>query len=188
MKRAFGTVLFAGALACLAPGGAGADDKEAKGAVVDFDGLKSTTPGTWKEEQPSSRMRLAQFRLPRAKGDSADAEVTIFKGFGGTARQNVDRWKQQFLAPKGKSIDDVSKVSEIKIGGHEATYLDIHGTYLYKERPIDPASKTEKRPDYRMLAVHFEGPENNYHVRLVGPAKTVEQYKKGFDGWLKAFK
>jgi hypothetical protein len=39
-----------------------------------------------------------------------------------------------------------------------------------------------------MLAVHFDAPENIYHIKLVGPARTVEMYKKGFDDWLKAFK
>ena len=74
------------------------------------------------------------------------------------------------------------------IGGHPATYLDVHGTFLYKARPFDPAAKVEERPDYRMLAIHFEGPKDVYHIRLTGPAKTVEHYKKGFEDWIKAFK
>ena len=39
-----------------------------------------------------------------------------------------------------------------------------------------------------MLGVVFEGADNTYHIRLVGPADTVEHYKKGFDEWLKNFK
>jgi hypothetical protein len=39
-----------------------------------------------------------------------------------------------------------------------------------------------------MLALHFEGPRDVYHIKLTGPAKTVEAYKKGFEGWLKNFK
>ncbi len=188
MRRACGVALVVGVLGCFGPGGSTADDKDAKGTVVDFDGLKSAVPTTWKEEEPSNRMRFAQFRLPKAKGDAADAELVVFRGLGGTAKANVDRWKEQFVPPRGKTRDDVSKVTDLKIGGHPATYLDIEGTYLYKERPFDPPAKTERRPDYRMLAVHFDGPKNVFHVKLVGPAKTIEQYKKGFDEWLKAFK
>ena len=40
----------------------------------------------------------------------------------------------------------------------------------------------------RMLGVVFEGKDNIYHIRLVGPAATVEKYKAGFDEWLKNFK
>jgi hypothetical protein len=82
----------------------------------------------------------------------------------------------------------VTKVQEIKIGGHDATYVEIQGTYLMKTRPFDPSDKGEKRPDYRLVAIQFEGPKDVYHIRFVGPAKTVEAYKKGFDEWLKGFK
>jgi hypothetical protein len=163
-----------------------ADDQ--KGSVVEIDGLKSTAPASWKEEEPASKMRYKQFRLPKAKDDKADAELLIFRGFGGSAKENIKRWKEQFLAPEGKKIDDVAKVTELKVAGNDVSYLDINGTYLFKERPADPNSKAEKRPEYRMLAVHFEGPKNIYHIKLVGPAKTIEQYRQGFDEWLKAFK
>lgn len=181
MRRISGLVLLV-----LAAAGLGAADD--KGKAVDLDGLKSDKPSGWKEEAPSNRMRYAQFRLPMAKGDSDDAEVVIFKSLGGTVAQNLDRWKKMFTPPEGKTIDDVAKVTEIKIGGKDASLLDIHGTYTMKTRPFDPNDKGEKRPDYRMLAVQFDGPQNAYHIRLVGPAKTVGQYKDGFEKWLKNFK
>jgi hypothetical protein len=159
-----------------------------KGVVVDMDGLRSRAPAGWKEETPGNRMRYAQFRLPKQGDDKADGEVVVFKGLGGSAKDNVKRWKGMFQPPAGKSIDDVAKVEEIKIGGRDAVYLDISGTYKYKAKPIDPDSKAEKRPDYRMLAVQWDGPKNQYQIRVTGPAKTVEHYKKGFDEWLKGFK
>jgi hypothetical protein len=173
-------------LLCMDSSKARAEDQ--KGTVVDLDGLRSAAPAEWKSEEPGNRMRHMQFRLPKVKDDKADAELIIFKGLGGSARDNIKRWQAQFIPPKGKSIDDVSKVMEMKIGQAEASYLDINGTYLFKERPADPNSKTERRPDYRMLALHMDGPKNIYHIKLVGPAKTVEHYKTGFDEWLKAFK
>jgi len=160
---------------------------EEKGAVVEFDSLKSKTPTTWKEETPG-KGRYKQFRLPKVGDDKADAELIIFRGIGGSAKANIERWKAQFVAPEGKKIDDVARVTELKISGAAATYLDVGGTYLFKARPFDPNEKGERRPDYRMLAVHFDGPKDVYHVKLVGPAKTVEHYKKGFHEWLQAFK
>jgi hypothetical protein len=164
--------------------GAGSDDKE----VVNLDGLKSPAPAEWKKEAPANKMRFAQFRLPKQKDDKNDAELILFRDLGGSAKQNVERWKQQFQPPEGKKIDDVAKVTEIKIGGRTATLLDVQGIYLFKTRPFDPADKGEKRPDYRMLAIHFDGPDHLYHIKLTGPAKTVEYYQKGFDEWLKNFK
>ncbi len=191
MRRILGFMVLAFMAAACGPSASestAADGDKGKGVVVDLDGLKSTTPGDWKEEAPSNRMRLTQFRLPK-KGDGKDAaELVIFKGLGGGGKANVERWKKQFEAPEGKNIDDVSEVKEIKIGDRPAVYLDVRGTYLFTLQPFNPRSKKEKRPDYRMLAIYFDGPKEIYQIKLTGSAKTVEAYKRGFEEWVKNFK
>ena len=165
---------------------AAADDK---GTLVGIDGLSSKTPGEWKEVQTDGQMRVKQFTLPKAAGDKSDAELIIYffgTGGGGGVKANVDRWKGQFQPPEGKKIDDVTKVEEFKVGSVPVTYVDVQGTYLFKARPMD--SRVEPRPNHRMLAVVFESPKGPYYFKLVGPEKTVEQHKKGFDEWLKNFK
>jgi hypothetical protein len=178
-------VMCAGALACLGAGGARAEDKDAKGDVVELDGLKATVPADWKKEKPKSSFRYAQFRVPRAEGDEEDAELVIFKGLGGTVKANVDRWKGQFIPPEGKTINDVSTLQKMKVGGFPATYLDIHGTYLDS---VPGSTKVTKRPGYRLLALQVDGDKNPYHIKLIGPAKTIAKHKKDFDKWLEAFK
>src|SRR5690349_1913956 len=133
MKRAW-WVLLALAAPALAPA---AD----KGTVVEIDGMKSTTPASWKEETPSSNLRHAQFRLPAVKGEKQDAELVIFKGIPDTVKGNVERWQKDFLPPKGKTAEDSSKVSDVKLGSKDATYVDVQGTYLFKTRPRDPNEK-----------------------------------------------
>src|SRR5262245_16213448 len=185
MKRVFQVALLGLGALLVAAAGASADDK---GTVVKFDDLKSTTPADWKAEKPASSMRFAQFRLPRAKDDKADGEIRIFKDLGGTVAQNMARWRGEFLPPEGKKIDDVAKESELKVGDAKVAYLDIQGTWL-DGPPNVPANRRTKRPGYRMLAVQFEIPKGSlFHIKLIGPAATVEQHKKGFDEWLKAFK
>jgi hypothetical protein len=171
-----------GALACGPAHGNGKDDK---GAVVDLDGLRSQTPPEWKEEKPATKLRLTQFRLPKAKDDKADAELAIFQNAGGSVADNVKRWKAQFRAPEGKEIDDVAKVTEIKIAGRDATLLELTGTY--NAPPFDPTFKGAN-PDFRLVAIQFKGPENLYHIKLTGPAATVEHHRKAFDDWIKGFK
>lgn len=159
-----------------------------KGTTITLDGYSSTTPATWVKESPSNRMRFYQFKIPKAKNDTDDGELVIFKGITGSSKDNVQRWKSQFKAPKDKTIDDVSKVEEIKIGGIDATQLDIKGTYMFNPAPFNPKSKTEPRADYRMIAIQWDAPDNIYHIKITGPAKTVEENKKGFDAWIKGFK
>ena len=190
-RSAWFVVPMAAALGCGVEAGSNAADEkkaEGKGVVVRMDGLQSRAPADWKEEAPSNRMRYAQFRLPRVKGDEHDAELVIFKGLGGSAEANIRRWKEQFQPPAGKTIDDIAKVEKIKVGDRPALYLDVRGTYLFKAQPFNPNAKAEQRPNSRMLAVHLDGKNDVYHIKLTGPANTVTHYKQGFDDWLKAFK
>ena len=155
---------------------------EPKGTEVDLDGLKATTPADWKKEEPSNNLRWMQFRIPKVKDDKDDADLAISKGLGGGVEANIARWKASFKPQAGKTIDDAAKVEEIKIAGQKASYLDVSGTFT------NPFSKAGPQADYRMLAVYFDGKDNLYTFKLVGPAATVEAAKKGFDDWLKAFK
>jgi hypothetical protein len=193
MQRTFGfVVLTCVTLACSPSASestaADGDKEKSKDVVVTLDDVKSTAPGDWKEEAPANRMRFMQFRLPKKGDDKEDAELIIFQKLGGGSKANVDRWKAQFVPPDGKKIDDVAEVKEIKIGDRPATYLDVQGTYLFNPQPFNPRSKLEKKPHYRMLALYYEGPREPYQIKLTGPAKTVEAYKKGFDEWVKNFK
>ncbi len=158
---------------------------------VTLDSLKSKVPAAWKSQKPSNKFRAYQFQVPKADGDKKDAELVIFyfgEGSGGNVEDNLKRWKGQFQAPEGKTIDDVSTVKKMKVGNVELTYLDIHGTYLYKFPPFDPNAKVTRLPEYRRLGVFWASEKGPYFITLTGPAKTVAQNQKGFDDWLKNFK
>jgi hypothetical protein len=162
-----------------------------KGTLVDIDGLQSRAPAHWKSEPTKSQFRFMQFTVPKVGNDPQDAEMIIFyfgPGGGGGTDENVKRWKGFFKPPAGKSIDDVTKIDKLKIGDVNAVYVDISGIYLEKFPPFAPNAKITERPDYRMIGVVFESPRGPYFFRLIGPAKTVAENKKGFDDWLKGFK
>jgi hypothetical protein len=162
--------------------------EQLSGTDVKLDGIHSRAPGTWIQER-SRGPRIYQFRVPRAEGDAADAEVVVFyfgPGQGGSPHENIKRWKGMFEPPSGRSVDDVAHVEEFKVGNNEVTYLDIYGTYKFKARPID--TNVELKPGYRMLAAVFDTKQAAYFFRMVGPEKTVSQHKQDFEAWLKGFK
>src|SRR5262245_16085062 len=172
-------------------GPAGAQDKkkdDLTNMTVDIDGLKSPAPKEWKREKPSNLLRSYQFRLARADGDKEDADLGILPDVTGKDEDNIARYKKMFLPPDGKNIDDVCKPAKLKAGGAKINSLAVEGIYLKKQRPLDPDFKAVKMPNYRMFAVLFETKENTHLIRAIGPAKTLEQHKKAFDDWLKAFK
>lgn len=132
-------------------------------------GLKLNVPETWKQSEPSSRLRLAQFAIAPVEGDKEDAELALFNfGFGGSAKANIDRWIGQFQAAERKT-----KVSEGNIEAGKYFFVEISGTY---NKPIGPpiARQTKPAPGSRMLGVilGIEG-KGIYFMKMTGPDKTV---------------
>jgi hypothetical protein len=182
-------LLFAATLVAALAVHATAQDK--KGTTVELAGLKSTTPADWKEEPlPAKSMRMQQFKLPKAEGDKEDAELALFffRGNAGSVQDNLARQEKKFEIPAGTKPEDAIKVEKIKLGGNDAVYQDIQGTYLKKDAPFDPNAKVTKLTSYRQLYVIFEAKEGQYYMTLVGPAKTIDKHKKAFEEWVKNFK
>lgn len=181
--RMIAAILFAVAGA----GFAAAEDK--KGTTVEMAGMKSTTPGDWKEEAPSNTMRLTQFKLPKADGDKEDAELAVFyfKGGGaGSTEANLKRQTAKFQPAEGKDKVEETVDKKFKVGSIDAIYQDVKGTFIKKPFPMAATGTPMK--GYRQLYVLFETKDGQYYLTLLGSEKTVEKHKKGFDEFLKNFK
>jgi hypothetical protein len=182
-------MVVVGLAAWIRPAPTGADDSA--GTVVKLGPMQARAPGDWKSEKSQFNTRLYQFRLPRHGGDAEDAEVTVSHfgaNQGGSLNENLQRWKGQFVPPPGKAIDDVAKTEKLKLGDAEATYLNVEGTYKSRNPPFDPNAKEVQKPGWRLLAVYVPTKEGPYFIRCIGPAQTVEHFKKGFDDWLRSFR
>ncbi len=176
--RAWQPFLLTLALGC---GGSEATLPEKLDGVVVIDGLKSKVPAEWLQERPASKeFRLYQFRLPGSNG--ADATLVVYGGIGGTMRENVNRWKGMF----SKVVGEVTQ-KPFDLEGRDAALLDIQGTFNESDM-MNPQARPRLRPDYRMVAVHLDGKQGPFHIKLTGPAATVERHKQAFDEWLKGFK
>jgi hypothetical protein len=171
---------------------AGLNFAYAGGETVELGGLKSKVPAGWKVQEPSNKLRMYQMSIPKVEGDKTNAELVIFyfgAGGGGKTDDNIKRWKTQFVAPDGKSIDDVSKLEKYKVGKDaDVVCLDISGTYKSKFPPNDPRAKEVLKENYRRFNVIFDTDKGAFFITLTGPAKTMQKNKEAFDGWVKAFK
>lgn len=153
-------------------------------------GLKGAVPAGWKEEEPSNRMRLIQYKLEKAPGDAEDAELAVFiSPGGGGVEANLKRQEAKFKPADGAKPEDAVKLSTITVGPHKASYQDISGTFQQKAAPFDPNSKVVEKKNYRQLYVIFADDDMNVvSFILVGPAKTVEKHKKEFETFMASFK
>ncbi|MCU0702960.1 MAG: hypothetical protein MUF18_03110 [Fimbriiglobus sp.] len=162
-----------------------ADDKP---GPVKFSGLSGEPPATWKAEKPANLLRSHQFKLPSDDKTYADAELTVSPKSSDDVTKNFDKWKTQFTPPDGKKVEDVTKTSSFEVSGVKVHVLDVSGTWKYKERPFDPKSKEEIKPEYRAVWVIVVGKDDTTHLRLSGPQAVVGKHYAEFEKWLKGLK
>jgi hypothetical protein len=157
-------------------------------APVMFGKLSAEVPKDWKAEKPANRLRSHQFELPSGEAGLADAELYVMPQSNPDPDKSFPRWKASFVPPDGKTLDDAAKVSKFEVHGATVHLLDVSGTWKYRERPFDPRSKEERRPEYRAVwAVVVTGDEAT-HLRLSGPQAVVEKHYPAFEKWLKSIK
>lgn len=162
-------------------------DAQDKGTVVTVGNLKATTPADWKKEKPANLLRSFQFRLPEVK-DLPGSEIAVFPESHPNPDKSFPKWKNSFIPPEGKTIDDIAKTYKWDVKGATVTVLDVAGTWKYKERPQDPASKEMLLDNYRVVWVIVAEKEEATHIRMAGPVTSVEKQFKGFEEWVKALK
>ncbi len=170
-------------------GGALAQDAAPAGPKT-VAGVTFTPPADagWLEEAPSSRMRAAQYRLPRAEGDARDAELVVFHfgGGGGSVEDNLDRWIAQFQQPDGGSSRAAAKLEKKQTpDGLTVHLIDLAGTYVAETRP--GSGERVNQPGSRLLGAIVETPSGPFFVKLVGPDATVRAARDAFLKFVDSF-
>jgi hypothetical protein len=187
------TIVMAIVLACFACGGRGATraggqqtNANASNPGTSAD-LRFKAPDGWVTEKPSSAMRVAQYKLPKAEGDNEDASLVLYyfgASQGGSAQANIDRWISQIQQADGSSSKDKAKTETITVNGLKVTTVDDGGTYTAEMSP--GSGTTHNDANYRLRAAVIETPKGNYFLKLVGPAKTVGRWEQAYADYLKS--
>ena len=158
------------------------------GVAAQEGSLAFDPPNEWIVEPVSSPMRLAQFTLPRAEGDSEDAELTVFYfgGGGGTVEANLERWTNQMLQPDDSPSADVATTTSFMVGEIAVTLLDVPGIYAAE---VTPGSRMRYyKRGYRLKASVVETPAGPYFFRLTGPEQTVRTWDDRFIALLESLR
>lgn len=135
-------------------------------------GFVFAAPQGWELGQPSSPMRKAELKAADPKS-KAVAETVFFHfgpGQGGTAADNIARWKGQ--------VTDLAKekVEEKDFAGTKVTLVRFEGTY----QSGMPGGPKTPQPGTVLLGAILEGPQGNVFVRLTGPSALVGTLEKDF--------
>ncbi|MDQ2974344.1 MAG: hypothetical protein M3R69_02900 [Acidobacteriota bacterium] len=148
--------------------------------------LRFKMPEGWVSESPGSKMRVAQYKLPKADGDAEDASLVVYyfgPSQGGTVDANIDRWISQMEQPGGGSSK--AKTETLTVHGLKVTTVDVAGRYSAE---MSPGSATHyNKPGFRLRGAVVETPKGFYFAKLVGPEKTVGHWNKAFSDYIKSF-
>ena len=150
--------------------------------------LHFKAPPEWIVEKPSSAMRLAQYKLPKAEGDNEDASLVLYffgTNQGGSVQANLERWITQMEQPDGRSSEAIAKQEILTVNHLKVATIDLSGTYIAETAP--GSSVRHNKPDFRLRAAVIETPKGTHYVKLVGPSKTVRRWDKAFNAYLQSF-
>jgi hypothetical protein len=154
--------------------------------------LRYRAPEGWQEEKPNSNMRVAQYKLPKAEGDSADAELVVYyfgQGQGGSTQANIDRWLNQMQQADGTPSKEKAKIENTTVNGLPVTTVDVLGKYNggMASPGASPGASPVDMSNYRMRAAIIETPKGSYFVKLTGPQKTVSRWDQAYTDYIKSF-
>ena len=177
-------VLLAGAmcLACSTPPTIASKNEPQPAAQSAQGELRLKAPEGWVSERPTSSMRVSQYQLPVAEGDSEAASLVVYyfgAGQGGSVDANLDRWVGQMQTPREKA-----KTENMTVNGLKVTLLDVSGSYAGGDMAGGAAAGS--KPNFRMRAGVIETPKGAYFIKLVGPEKTVNRWDQGFQDFIKS--
>ena len=182
-------LLLAPALVCAA--GCGEDPRAEEARRVEREAISGRVQGTFRPPlgctllTPSSRKRVAEFRLADPEGETAPT-LAVFGLPPSPVRANLERWSAQFEVPGGGDPMRAAVVGEDSHDGLRITTMDLAGTLV-----ATSAGGAVHEPDQRMLGAVVEplggASDLVYFVRVAGPAATVAGNVAGFEDLLARF-
>jgi hypothetical protein len=150
--------------------------------------LRYKAPDGWTAEKPTSDMRLAQYKLGKAPGDSEDALLVVYyfgQGQGGPAQANIDRWINQIKQPDGHPSKERAKLETLTVNGLQVNTVDVTGNYSGGMSP--DSAPVDSKSIYRLRAAVIDTPKGSYFVKLTGPEKTVNHWDQAYNDYIKSF-
>jgi hypothetical protein len=154
--------------------------------------LRYSAPEGWQVERPTSNMRVAQYRLPKADGDNADAELVVYyfgQGQGGSAQANIDRWLNQMHQLDGSPSKEKAKIETLTVNSMPVTTVDVLGKYNggMASPGATPSATPADMSNYRLRAAIIETRKGSYFVKLTGPQNTVSRWDQAYTNFIKSF-
>lgn len=137
----------------------------ARGALV------LEVPAAWPQQRQASRIIEHEFSAPAAEGDKTPGRLTMMSA-GGSVKDNIDRWRGQFVSNDAEPI-----VKQKQVDGMKVHLVDLQGTYNDRRGPFAPGVRRE---NYRMFGAIVDREGSLYFLKFYGPKKTMKAHEEAF--------
>ena len=128
-------------------------------------------PEGWKEEKPKSRMRAAQFAIPKAKGDAEKTELAVFvMPGGGTFARNLPRWTREFRSGSLKVKAHKGKCPQGEYTITELTGVHVGSSFAPRPKPLENGAM--------VTLILLKDGRAPYYLKMTGPANSVKEATK----------
>jgi hypothetical protein len=154
-----------------------------EGTQVTLGNLSFAIDEKWVREEPTSSMRAAQFKLP-GTGETDSVTLIVYRGIGGTAEANIERWIAQVPQADGSSSADKAKTETKTVDDFKIITLDVSGSFAASAMMGGGQAIAEAR----MFAAAVDGLGGPYHFKAVGPADAMAQWEDSFKALFASFK
>lgn len=149
----------------------GNDGVQGAAPAAEAGSLEWKVPARWQSVPTANTMRLATYRVPRAAGDTADAELSIARA-GGSADANAERWIRQF-DPEGQKT---ARRTTRTVGSAEVAMVEVSGAYSG-----GMSKEASAQPGWTLIGAIVSTTAIPYFFKLTGPAKSVRAARSEFD-------
>jgi hypothetical protein len=143
--------------------------------VLELSDITLTAPDNWLREKPTSAMRIVQYSL---KNSPESKIVGFFFGQQDLLRENIDRWKNEFV--------ELKSAEEETMAGDKVTMVVLEGVYNVKPFPM--AEEFTATPDYMVLAAIVQSNEGPYYFKVFAPSKILKPEIANFKKFLNSYK
>jgi hypothetical protein len=133
-------------------------------------------PAAWASAPNPSPMRKATFKIPKAGGDTEDAELAVSAASGGV-EPNVKRWQGQFGDAKAKT-------EERTVNGLKVTIVEIKGKFAAGGM----GQPTTTKENQMLLGAIVDAGDRQHFFKMTGGEKTVSAARKDFDKFVTTFR
>ncbi len=147
------------------------------GATAGPEDLAWDAPASWVSAPNPNPMRKATYKIPKAAGETEDAELTVSVAAGGV-EANVKRWEDQFGSAKAKTEPRT-------VNGLKVTVVELKGKFAGGGMMGQPSTPKDNQ---MLLGAVVDAGERQHFFKLVGGEKTVSAARKDFDKFVSSFR